>query len=171
MPEQKELTGPDGLKKIGKLIAEIRFAMLTTAAKDGSFDSRPMATQKIEKFDGVIWFLTAQDSRQVDEIAADSHVALVYADPGNASYVTVKGRAQVSLDKQKIHELWNPMYQAWFPGGESDPQIRVLRVDVDEAEYWEANDSKIVRSLKYLAAAATKGSVDVAEHGKVTVNA
>ena len=170
MSEEKELTGPEGLKKIGKLISEIKFAMLTTAAKDGSFDSRPMATQKTEEFDGVIWFLTANDSRKVDEIAADSHVALVYADPGNASYVTVKGRANVSLDKQKIHELWNPMYQAWFPGGETDPQIRTLRVDVEEAEYWEANDSKIIRSIKYLAAAATKGSVEMGEHGKVTVN-
>jgi hypothetical protein len=45
----------------------------------------------------------------------------------------------------------------------------VLRVDVDEAEYWEASDSKIVRSLKYLAAAATRGAVDVGTHGTVSV--
>jgi general stress protein 26 len=79
------------------------------------------------------------------------------------------GRAFLSNDPQKIHELWNPMYQAWFPEGEKDPQIRVLRVDVSEAEFWEASDSKLVRSIKYLAAAATKGSVDVGEHGKVSV--
>ena len=169
MSEAKELTGPEGLKKVGSLISEIRFAMLTTAAQDGTFDSRPMATQKKE-FDGVLWFLTAQDSRKVDEIAEDAHVGLMYADPKNQSYVTIKGRANVSRDKAKIHELWNPMYKAWFPGGEDDPQIRVLRVDVDEAEYWEASDSKIVRSLKYLAAAATKGAVDVGTHGTVTVS-
>lgn len=168
MSEAKVLTGPEGLDKIGKLISEIRFAMLTTAAQDGTFDSRPMATQKKE-FDGTLWFLTAQDSRKVEEIAADAHVGLMYADPGNASYVTIKGRANVSKDKAKIHELWNPMYKAWFPGGEDDPQITVLRVDVKEAEYWEANDSKIVRSLKYLAAAATKGAVDVGTHGVVGV--
>ncbi|MBS1803209.1 MAG: pyridoxamine 5'-phosphate oxidase family protein [Acidobacteria bacterium] len=168
MSEAKELTGPDGLKKIGELISEIRFAMLTTAAEDGTFDSRPMATQNKE-FDGVLWFLTAQDSRKVDEIAADTHVGLMYADPKNQSYVTIKGRANVSRDQAKIHELWNPMYKAWFPGGEDDPQIRVLRVDVNEAEYWEANDSKIIRSLKYLAAAATKGAVDVGTHGTVSV--
>ena len=169
MSEAKELTGAEGMKKLGDLIADIRFAMLTTAAKDGTFDSRPMATQKTE-FQGSIWFLTAEDSRKVGEIAQNANVSLIYADPGNASYITVKGRGNVSHDKQKIHELWNPMYQAWFPGGESDPQIRVLRVDVSEAEYWEANDSKIIRSIKYLAAAATKGSVDVGEHGKVAVS-
>jgi len=118
----------------------------------------------------VLWFLTARDSRKVDEIATDAHVALMYADPKDQNYVTIKGRANVSRDKAKIHELWNPMYKAWFPGGEDDPQIRVLRVDVDEAEYWEASDSKILRSLKYLAAAATKGAVDVGTHGTVSVN-
>ena len=70
MSEAKELTGPEGMKKIGDLISEIRFAMMTTAAHDGTFDSRPMATQKKE-FDGVLWFLTAHDSRKVDEMAAD----------------------------------------------------------------------------------------------------
>jgi general stress protein 26 len=168
MSEFKELTGPEGMEKIGSLIEEIRFAMLTTAAKDGSFDSRPMATQKT-RFDGTLWFLTAQDSRKVDEIADDSHVSLLYADPSNAKYIAVKGRAHMNRDRRKIHELWNPMYRAWFPGGEDDPQISVLRVDVTEAEYWEASDSKIVRGIKYLAAAATKGSVDVGEHGKVHV--
>jgi general stress protein 26 len=168
MSKEEELTGPEGLKKIGSLIADIRFAMLVTAGEDGTFDSRPMATQKTE-FDGTIWFLTAHNSRKVDEIADNANVSLVYADPSNASYMTVKGRASVALDKQKIHELWNPLYQAWFPGGENDPQIRALRVDVTEAEYWEANDSKLIRGIKYLAAAATKGAVDMGEHGKVSV--
>ena len=84
--------------------------------------------------------------------------------------MTVKGRARVLNDPKKIRELWNAMYEAWFPGGADDPNIRVLRVDVTEAEYWKANDSKIVRGIKYLAAAATKGAVDVGEHGTVSVN-
>ena len=50
MSEYKELSGAEGLKKIGDLIKDIRIAMLTTAAPDGSFDSRPMATQKVEEF-------------------------------------------------------------------------------------------------------------------------
>jgi general stress protein 26 len=168
MSEFKEWTGREGMEKIGGLIKDIRFAMMTTAAKDGSFDSRPMATQKKE-FDGTLWFLTSQDSSKVDEIADDSHVALMYADPSNAKYVAVKGRAFASKDRAKIHELWNPMYKAWFPGGEDDPQVTVLRVDVTEAQYWEASGSKLVRSIRYLAAAVTKGSVDVGEYGKVHV--
>jgi general stress protein 26 len=168
MSEFKQLSGAEGLRKIGSLIKDIRFCMLTTAADDGSFDSRPMATQKAE-FDGTLWFLTRHDSEKFYEIADDSHVSLLYAEPSDARYVCVKGRASVSQDRAKIHELWNPMYKAWFTGGEDDPGIDVLRVNVTEAEYWEASESKIVRSIKYLAAAATKGSVNVGGYGKVTV--
>jgi len=168
MSEQKELYGDQGLAKIGELIKDIRICMMTTAAGDGSFDSRPMATQK-GPFDGTLWFLTRQESGKVRAIAEDDHVSLLYGDPGDSKYVAVKGRASVSKDKAKIHELWNPMYKAWFPEGEDDPAITVIKVTVSEAEYWEASSSKLVMGIKYLAAAVTGGKVEVGEQGKVMV--
>ncbi len=168
MSEVKALRGEEGMKKIGELIKDVRICMMTTAAGDGSFDSRPMATQKTD-FDGTVWFLTRHESGKVEEIEQDAHVSLVYADPSNQTYVSAKGRASISRDKAKIHELWNPMYKAWFPAGENDPQIAVLKVDVTEAQYWEASSSKLVFGLKYLAAAVTGGEVSVGESGKVMV--
>ena len=70
------------MKKLGDLIADIRFAMLTTVAPDSTIDGRPMATQKTE-FQGSVWFLTAP--RKVGEIADNANVSLIYADTGNAS--------------------------------------------------------------------------------------
>ncbi|WP_263385150.1 pyridoxamine 5'-phosphate oxidase family protein [Granulicella arctica] len=169
MSDFKELSGPEGLEKIGELIRDIRITMMATVASDGSIDSRPMATQKTDKFDGTVWFLTRHDSGKVREIEEDAHVTLAYANPSDSVYVSAKGRAKVSQDKAKIHELWNPMYKAWFPGGEDDPAITVLRVDIAEAEYWEASSSKLIMGAKYLAAAVTGGKVDVGEQGKVTV--
>ena len=127
-----------------------------------------MATQKTE-FDGTLWFLTRQESGKVREIVEDDHVSLLYSDPGNSKYVAVEGRASVSKDKEKIRELWNPMYKAWFPQGEDDPAITVVKVTVNEAEYWEASSSKLVMGIKYLAAAMTGGKVEVGEQGKVTI--
>ena len=166
MTEQKHLSGEEARKKIGDLIKSIRIAMLTTAAPDGSFDSRPMATQETE-FDGVVYFLTRQESGKISEIQADSHVSLLYSDPSNSKFVSAKGRASVTNDRVKIHELWNPMYKAWFPQGEDDPAIAVLRVDISEAQFWEASSSRLVRGLKYVAAAATGGDVDLGETGTV----
>ena len=163
---EEHLSGPAGMKKIGELIQDIRIAMMTTAAPDGSFDSRPMATQKTE-FDGTVYFLTRQESGKVQELAYDSHVSLLYADPGDSKFVSVKGKATVYRDQAKIEELWNPMYKAWFPQGETDPAIAVLRVTVHEAQYWEASSSRLVRGLKYVAAAATGGKVDIGTQGTV----
>ena len=168
MSEQKVLSGDEGKKKIGELIKDVRICMLTTAAPDGSFDSRPMATQETE-FDGTVWFLTRQESGKVAEIKDDAHVSLIYSDPSNHNYVTAKGKASTSRDKAKIRDLWNPMFKAWFPEGEEDPSIAVLKVEVDEAQYWEASSSKLVFGIKYLARAITGGKVDVGEQGKVLV--
>jgi len=168
MSEFKQLRGFEGLEKIGSLIKGIHIAMLVTAAGDGSFDSRPMGVQA-KDFDGTLWFLTRNESGKVHEIHDDSHVTLIFADPSNSKYVSAKGRAYVHEDRGKLHELWSPMYKAWFPEGENDPAIAVLRVDISEAEYWEASSSKLVRGVKYLAAAATGGAVDVGESGKVVL--
>jgi general stress protein 26 len=168
MSEQKVLTGNEGTKKIGELIKDIRICMMTTAAGDGTFDSRPMATQQTE-FDGTVWFLTRQESQKVAELQQDANVTLLYSDPGSNNYVAAKGKATISRDQAKIHELWNAMYKAWFPEGEDDPQITVLRVDIHEAQYWEASSSKLIFGIKYLAAAVTGGKVDVGESGTIRV--
>jgi general stress protein 26 len=168
MSEIKELHGEEGTKKIAELVKEIRICMMTTSDGKGGFDSRPMATQESD-FDGTVWFLTQAGSGKVREIESDDHVGLLYSKPSDASYVTMKGRASVGRDKQKIHELWNPMYRAWFPEGETDASILVVRVKVDEAQYWESPGGKLVMGVKYLAAAITGGKVQVGATGKVTM--
>ena len=54
MSEEQHLSGSEGIKKLAELIKDVRIAMMTTAAPDGSFDTRPMATQKTE-FDGSVY--------------------------------------------------------------------------------------------------------------------
>ncbi len=168
MSAVKDLSGQEGVEKIAELIKDTHICMMTTAASDGSFDSRPMATQKAP-FDGTVWFLTRHESGKVKELEHDSHIGLMYADTSNSNYVTAKGKCEVSQDKGKIKELWNPMFKAWFPGGEDDPTIAVLKVTVSEAQYWEASSSKIIVGVKYLAAAVTGGKVEVGETGHVTM--
>ena len=166
--EHKVLSGDEGIKKLGELIKDVRICMMTTMASDGSFDSRPMATQETE-FDGTVWFLTGNSSGKVQEIKADDHIGLMYSDPANHNFVSAKGRAEISQDKGKIHELWNPMYKAWFQEGEDDPNIAVVKVQITEAQYWEASSSRLIFGIKYLAAAVTGGKVDVGETGTVKV--
>jgi general stress protein 26 len=166
--EFHELSGPEGIAKIAELIKGIRICMLTTANPDGTIDSRPMATQDT-KFAGSVWFLTRRSSEKVEEVQRNADVNLSYSDPGNAKYITLKGKAHLSDDKAKIKELWNPMYKAWFPQGENDPEITVMRVDISEGEYWEASASRLVRGARYLVAAVTGGKTSIGEAGHLDV--
>jgi general stress protein 26 len=162
-----EISGEPGRRKIAEIVKDVRIAMMTTVAKDGAMSSRPMAVQNAP-FDGTLWFLTRSNSGKVEDVEQDQHVTLTFAEPKDSKYIAVKGTASVSQDRNKIKELWNPLYKAWFPGGENDPQISVIRVDVIEADYWEASNNKLIVLLKYAAAALTKGKMPVGESGHVT---
>jgi general stress protein 26 len=94
---------------------------------------------------------------------------LTFAEPSSSKYLALKGRASASEDRAKIKELWNPMYKAWFPKGEDDPEIAVLKVTVTEGDYWEATSGKIVMMAKYAFAAATGAKVEIGEAGHVLV--
>ena len=160
-------TGSEQYKKIHDLIKDIHVAMLTTEGSDGKLHSRPMATQEAE-FDGNVWFLSRQNSGKVTDIQHQSQVNLSYSDSKHA-FVTLSGMAEIQKDRTKIDELWNPLYKAWFPGGKEDPEITVIKVKVEEAEYWEAPPNAIVRNVKILSAAMTGGNVSVGEHEKVNL--
>jgi len=164
----KELSGAEGQKKISELVKDIRIAMMTTVAKDGTMSSRPMAVQD-KPFNGTLWFLTRSTSEKVNEVEADRDVTLTFAEPKDSKYIALKGIATISNDRGKIKELWNPLYKAWFPKGENDPEIAVMRVDVTEGDYWEASGSKLVMLVKYAAASMTGGKVPLGEAGHVAV--
>ncbi len=163
-----QLSGDEARTKVAELVKGIRICMMATAGTDGSIDARPMAVQNTP-FNGTLWFLTRSTSEKVGEVQQDQHVTLTFADPGNAKYITLKGRGSVTQDRAKVHELWNDLYKAWFPNGPDDPEVAAMRVDVSDGDYWEASSSRIVRFAKYAFAAATHGSMPVGESGHVKV--
>lgn len=156
------------INKLGELIKGIRVAMLTTVDTEGFLHSRPMASQD-EAFDGTLWFFTEANSGKVHELARDQHVNLSYADSSENRYVSVSGTASVVRDRAKMEELWSPLHKAWFPKGLEDPNIALLRVDVEKAEYWDAPSSAVVRLFGFAKALATgkKYGEEGADHEKV----
>ncbi len=152
-----------------ELVEDIKTAMLITQAENGKLSGRPMGTAEIDK-EGNIWFFTNEFSKKVAEISHESKVLLSYASPSKNSYISVNGIASLVDDKEKIKALWNPMLNAWFPEGLDDPKLLLIKVDPQEAEYWESSSSKIVLGLKMIKA-IFKGEVynEEGEHGKLTV--
>ena len=127
-------TRAEQVQKIAELIKDIRFSTLTTVDADGGLWSRPMASQA-ESFDGTLFYFTKSDSEKVDQIARNPNVSVAFSDPDANNWVMMAGTASVHDDREKIAELWSEPMRTWFPDGEDDPNLRVLRVDTHRAEY------------------------------------
>jgi len=164
MPETH--TTEESVQKIAKLIKGVRIAMLTSIEEEGHLHSRPMALQEVE-FDGDIWFFTGKSSPKVHQIEQQPRVNVAFSDPENQVYVSLSGRASLVLDKAKNRELWNPSLLAWFPGGLEDPELALLKIDVDGAEYWDAPSTVVAHIAGFVKSKLSGHGADVGDHAKV----
>lgn len=156
------------VKRLASLVKDIQFTMLTTVSQeDGSLRSRPMTLQERE-FDGDFWFFAGKHMAAVDDLRADSSVNLAFADPAHSRYVSVSGMGEVLDDKEKARELWNPALKAWFPDGLEDPELVLIRVQVESADFWETPSSKAVQLAGFAKAILTgKRATGIGTHGHV----
>ncbi|HVR72473.1 MAG TPA: pyridoxamine 5'-phosphate oxidase family protein [Vicinamibacteria bacterium] len=124
------------VKKLRKIMRDIRIAMLTTVARDGRLNSRPMMTSDVE-FDGNLWFIASTTSALAQEITGNPNVNVIYASPEDDRYISASGTASFMHDQAKLKELWSGKHKAWLPEGKKDPHLALLRVDVQHAECWD----------------------------------
>lgn len=156
-------------QKLWELIKDTRFGMLTHRHHDGLLHSHPLTTQnKSVDEQATLYFFVPADGDIARHVAEDGVVNVSYANTSSDSYVSVAGRASMLDDLAMKQELFNPMAKAWFPNGPTDPNTGLLAVHIEEAEYWDVDDSKMVQLLK-MAKAALTGDVpkNLGEHKKV----
>lgn len=138
------------------LIKDTRFAMLSHRHADGSLHSHPLTTQnKTLDETGSLWFFVSRKTELGQRLRADGNVNLSYANPDKDTWVSVTGVAYVREDLAKKQELFNVMAKAWFPGGAEDPDLELVEVVIEEAEYWNVKENKLLQLIKMAKAAAT----------------
>jgi len=154
--EQREL--------LRSMIKDIDIAMFTTVSKSGYPVSRPLSTQKVD-FDGeLLWFFTRGDSPKIAELRKSSRVNVAYASASRNTYVSVTGDAEVMRDQAKINELWSDALKAFFPNGPDDPKLKLIRVRVATAEYWDGPSSAIGKLVSFVIARVTKNDEFMGEN-------
>jgi general stress protein 26 len=146
-------THSEATKKMWSMMKDIGFAMMTTEDGD-NLRARPMVAAQKE-FDGSLWFYTRASSHKVDEVQGDQRVGVTYADPSKQDYVSLSGKARLVRDKAAITEHWQESMRTWFPKGTDDPDIALLRVEITEAEYWDAPNSTMVHAYGYVKSVLT----------------
>ena len=168
MGDVKNLSQTEAIKKLKELAEDIGVCMFCTDLGRVPFQTRPMATQKVDE-NGDLWFLSAASSDKNDEIRHDSDVQLLYAKNSDAHFLSVLGKASVSRDKAKIDELWNKMAEAWFKGGKEDPNLTVVKVTPSEAYYWDTKNGKMITLIKIAISAVSGFKMDGGVEGKIRI--
>jgi general stress protein 26 len=152
------------IERLGELIKDVRIAMFTTQRSDGRLVSRPVATQEVE-FEGDLWFATAADSPKAREIAANPMVNVAYASPTSNVYISVAGRASLVHDPAKVAQLWSPAMKLYFPNGKDDPNLVLVKVQVESAEYWDGPGGAFGKALYFVLAAVNDDPGALTENG------
>lgn len=141
-------------RKIWKQIEGTRFAFFTTVSEADGLRARPLTTQRVDG-ETTVWFFIARDGDLARDVEANSRALLTYSNEGDSFYASLSGAARVLVDPIQAKAMWSKLNEAWFPGGPEDPNLALLRVDVDHGETWEPTTNKLMQFLSIAAAAVT----------------
>lgn len=151
------------LAEFYELVRDFDTVMMTTIGESGQMHSRPMATQTPLN-DSPIWFVTSLDSLKARDLELDPRVNLGYYRKSDGAYVSVSGRARLEKDPSRVQALWQESWRAWFPNGATDPNLALLHVDPDTANYWKPGS--LAAHAYQLAGAYLKGDTVVSQQTK-----
>ena len=161
--------GQSTTEHLQQLLESFDSAMLITKHGDGDH-ARPMAIAGVEGV-STIWFVTSTASPKALELSADARVAITCQE--NRKYVALSGTGVIVKDRAKIDELWSETWTVWFPDGKDSPDLGLLRVTVQDAEFWDNAGTKGVRyvfeALKSYVKGEKVGMVE-GQHGRVETN-
>ena len=158
------------IDKIQAVIKDVKFAMMSTINDKGDLHAWPMTTSEASLSGKEIWFIGDKTSDVVKDIQDNPKVGLSYATQDEKNYVSVSGNAELSTDKDKLDELWSPVYNAFFEHGKEDENVQLIKVVPHGAECW-LSGSSTVNMFKMITAALQDGKTaeDIGEQFSVSL--
>lgn len=123
-------------KILADILEDNDVVLFTTQSLDGKLVTRPMSFQKAE-LDGDIWFLTDKNSAKYKEIEANPNVNVGVFDK---SYASISGTAEIVNDNELKKKFWNDFYEKLFDTKYDDPNLVLIKVNAESAEYWETSN-------------------------------
>jgi len=107
--------------------------------------AEPMTAQLDKEARHTVWFFTTRDNR----IAAGGKAMGQVATKGHHIFACISGTLIEETDKARWDKQWNNAVEAWLPNGREDPNVVMLRFEIDDSEIWKA-DTSIAGKLKRL---------------------
>jgi general stress protein 26 len=161
-----EINQAEQRKTLLSIVKSANTAFFVTEG-DLGLHGRPMANAKVEEDLSTIWFATQRNSGKIAELRQDQKVLLGYSNSSGSEWATINGVASLVNDRAKIKELWSSFWKNWFEGPD-DPNILLIRVSPQSAEYWNSG-SKTLAMIKFTIAAVTGKKLDEGENQRVSL--
>lgn len=152
------------------IINEVKYAMMTTITFDEKhLHACPMTTNKNELENAKIWFIGDKTTETVKDIQKNPQVNLSYVSADQKNFVSINGTAKLVNDKAKLDELWSPIYAAFYEHGKDDPNVQIICVECNGAQYWTSGNS-VINMFKLASAALQDGKIadSMGDSGAVT---
>jgi general stress protein 26 len=109
--------------------------------------SQPMHPY-IDREQGLIWFLTSDDTELVSDVGGGGKAHYTLIGKKDDYYACMRGRIERVHDEQKIDEVWNAVAAAWFEGGRDNPHITLLCLRLEDAAIWSTSGNPITFALE-----------------------
>jgi general stress protein 26 len=165
----ENLNNTQAVEKIKELVRKANSCFFCTQNVMGPTNGvRPMSVQKADD-EGNLWFFSANDSYKNREIAQNNHIKLYFQGSAHSDFLFLEGIITITTDKNKIHELWNPMVKVWFTEGKDDPRITVLKFTPHSGYYWDTKHGNAIAGIKMLIGAAMGKTLDDSIEGNIRV--
>lgn len=108
-------------------------AMMRLANSAGH--SEPMTAQLDKDAHHAVWFFARRNNR----IAAGGKASGEIAAIGHDVFASLSGTLVEENDTAVRDRHWSNAVEAWFPDGKENPDVIMLRFDIEDAEVWTAH--------------------------------
>ena len=101
---------------------------------------QPM-THMSARDENALYFFTSRSSDLVKILTPGAIAHYTYVNRDHDYHACMKGNLTLSHDREKIDRFWSPVIAAWFDGGKDDPDLALLRLDLEDAAIWASTGS------------------------------
>lgn len=141
----------------------------------GVVDGPPQHFQPMTAFtvadDGEIWFFTRADTDLGREASRGVRQAMFIVQSRDREFqACVGGELTVEMERDRIRQWWSPIVSAWYPEGQDDPDLRLLRLKCHDARVWISDAGPMKFAWEVIRAKATHRKPDLGERTDVTLN-
>lgn len=152
MPGTRERAMPENelQERIWTALADHPVAMVSLATPEG-VKTRPMAGH-VDREHHRLLYISHRHTGIIGAALRSPGVSVAISQEDRNFYAALSCAASEENDREWLRRIWTPVADAWFTGGNEDPDATILALTPLEAEIWDGPSSSVLVAFKLAAA-------------------